>query len=341
MKRVLLTGMSAQQSSSNLAKKTVTFAGVVADILRLNGYDVDHVYPDINLTKSELEKYDRVIVGVSPILSLSSHRAYGALKILSELKGSEKLMYLVDSPEPEKIVISHRSMVRNIDDLFKPFYRGRADYATVSQDHSLRDAISQAALSLLDDWNRKTIYPMTPFVADNDVDALMFDDGRSVFRGVSIDKYLLSYDTFTLTLPMVRSNRWVTTSNKTKWYKTASNTVKHDIVPLRSSKKDTDNDVKDLISKSTGLLATPQNNGLLWWSYQIVQAINTGTLVVSDWRITQALGDSWRLLPAAVEETQTYEYIDLAKDQRDSYLGKIDNIQEMTSRLMNEVENTL
>jgi hypothetical protein len=306
------------------------------------GYTVHHNYPSVETDYKALNEYDLVLVGVSPILSLSSNRAYGALKVINELKTSEKMMYIVDSPEPEKIQISLRSVLKSPETLFKNFYKSRSEFSRVSEDKNTRNNLLSAVEHLSLSWGKKTIYPSSPFINDEDVDRAVFRDETRYFRGVSIDSRLMSTNVFDLLFPRARKKSWVATDIRSKWVSNLKKTLRHDVRALKKSKADNDVDVELSISDSLGLIAGPQANRMLWWSYPIVQAMNTGTVVATDWQIGAKAGGSWTYLPSYFEDCQSvHELIDIARSQRETYLGNIDSVKEAVDRLVNEIENPI
>ena len=113
MSKILLTGMTAPQSSLKSNLRNISFSYAMYSALIDAGHEVEWVDPKIDITKKELESYDSVLVGIAPITSLSANKMYGALNIINLMWGSKKLTLLADAPNISQISTTLRSIKNN------------------------------------------------------------------------------------------------------------------------------------------------------------------------------------------------------------------------------------
>ena len=120
--RILLTGMSSSQTSPKANERNLTFTGVLNKIFTDLGYEVTWRASDINWSRWDLEEsYDAVFVGVVPPTTVSANKAYGALGVIEQLWGSNKLNIVMDWPQQWLIEPSLRSVIAKPQSLIKPF----------------------------------------------------------------------------------------------------------------------------------------------------------------------------------------------------------------------------
>ena len=103
MSRILITGMSAPQYSEALNRKTLGFAGAIKIALEQAGHTVTQKEPDTRWVLRDFTQYDVILVGLSPLVSISSNGVYGTLHTIKLMQNSGKIIYFVDAPEPSKI----------------------------------------------------------------------------------------------------------------------------------------------------------------------------------------------------------------------------------------------
>ena len=108
MSKILITGMSASHASDKTNLRSLSFAGVIKLVLEQQGHEVVQVNPEVSWNLKDLEQYDSVLVGLSPITSLSANHVYGALSVIDVLLDSPKLRLFIDAPEPGKITARAR-----------------------------------------------------------------------------------------------------------------------------------------------------------------------------------------------------------------------------------------
>lgn len=333
MKSIAISGMTASQSSYRSFNSKASFIGLVASELKDSGVAVHFIEPSVLLKKSDLDQYDHVLLGIAPMLSLTANKVYGILHMINLLKDDDSLALFVDAPEPAKIAASLRAIDRKPEDIVKPFYSGRKQYADVAGNRKIMASVIAGAQVLATRWVYTTLYPSTPFTSDENIESQLFGATRDVVQGVQIDSFLLS--TGLNTMPKARGGYWTIDNLRTKWFRSLKNTLGHEVVEMKSNRLSTDSDVEKLIVGSSGAIISPQDDGTLWWSYRMSQALNNDTPVVSDWKITSILGDSWSLLPANVEEMDYVDIYELSVDQRKRYIAALASKQDALQTLKN------
>jgi len=327
MGNTLLTGMTAGHTSKNANERSLTFAGVINQTLTAAGHDVTWADPDINWTQDMLDKFDAVIVGIAPITSLAANRAYGALNIIETMYDSSKLTLYIDAPMPQLITASLSSIERGQTDLVKPFFSYRKQYALAASDPQ-RARLESAIHRLYADPWPTTIYPMLPWEAEPLAKGL--PEGAGGLFGVNLDAVLLSDGPVP---EYERDQVWAIDSYRTRWAITTAKSVVLPTTPMRPDKTTTDWDVEQLMASTIGTMISPQKTGGTWWSYRYVQALRTGSPVVTEWRDSGILGSAWSFLPARIETLSDTDRLSLAQDQKDTYLSAINDRVTATAEL--------
>ena len=129
MSKILITGMTSSHTSENANMRSLSFAGVLNHVLTVNGHEVIQDQPSVSWNLNDLAEYDAVLVGISPITSLSSNYAYGALSVIDVLLDDPRLKLFIDSPEPTRITSSLRAISKTPDNITKPFYSYRKGFS--------------------------------------------------------------------------------------------------------------------------------------------------------------------------------------------------------------------
>ena len=99
-------------------------------------------------TKEFLDQFDSVIVGISPLTSLSANYCYGGLHVVSELLDDKRLTLLVDSPQPGQIIASLKSITANPQAFTKDFYANRQGFQQAGKDAVRTRPVSYTHLTL-------------------------------------------------------------------------------------------------------------------------------------------------------------------------------------------------
>lgn len=318
MSKILITGMSAPHASMEANKRSLSFAGVISAVLSQQGHDVTQVDPEVSWTTQDLEQYDSVLVGLSPLTSLSANRVYGALSVIDVFLESKKLFFFIDAPEPAKITFSLRAMAKNPNNMTKSFYSYRKGYSHASQPNVLSNLIDVVDYLLNESWP-VTLYPSLPWTSSEKV-ANQLPQGATL-KGVNLDSYLLTNQDI-LEIDE-RDKKWAVDNYLTTWAKSTISTLSFSTVPMKWHKGWSDAEVQSQISRCIGALIGPYPVGGTWWSYRMIQCLNSLTPVATDWKESGVLGKEWLHLAASIEEMTKEERYQLAMDQRDSYVASV------------------
>jgi hypothetical protein len=319
MNKILITGMSASQASLKANRRTLSFAGVMHDVLVESGHDVDMKDPGTDWSIDDLEKYDAVIVGVSPITSLSANKAYGALNVIDILWEDPRLRLLIDAPHPAQISASLRSVTSNPSNLIKPFYSYRQGYQLAATKSVSRRLLGVTERLLNEAWP-ETLYPSLPWRKHNLVADELPQKVEGSLTGLNLDSFLVSETA--PKEPEERVNKWAADSPTSSWTRKVQKTLAFPVSGMRHTKGNDDGYAADQISRSVGSLISPHRDGT-WWTYRYIQSLSLGVPVATDWKESQVIGESWSVLAAAVEHMSAGQRRDLAWDQLRDYMSVI------------------
>jgi hypothetical protein len=325
MSKVFLTGMSAPQASSSANQKSLSFAGVLNQVLTSAGHEVTWASPSVHMTMESLDKFDAVLVGVSPISSVGSNRVYGALSVINTLKDSDKLTLFVDAPNTSQIEPSLKSTINNPESLVKSFFSYRKEYSNVVADKELLNAVISGANYLYtQDWVT-TIYPQLPWKSSTRLPS----NAKKNLVGINLDSHLIVGEP----IDADRRPKWVIDNLSTPWAKNTMATLSLPNSLMKWNKGWTDSQVLEQISRSIGAVISPDKKDGTYWSYRYVQAMNTNTPVVTDWSESGVIGDAWNILATNID-TMSQDKRDLiATAQREIYLANIPSKQKAVETL--------
>ena len=319
MSRILITGMSASQASLNANRRSLSFAGVIHDFLTESGHDVVMCDPRVSWSLEDVEEYSAVIVGVSPITSLSANKAYGALNLIDLLWEDPRLRLLVDAPHPAQISASLRSVSTKPGNLTKPFYAYRQGYQ-LAANKTVSTRLLGAVERLLNDTWPETIYPSLPwrdsFLVSDELPA----GARSGLSGINLDSFLVAESAPKGDIEKIA--KWAADNTTSTWTKKVQKTLALPVSPMRHTKGEDDRQVSSQILRSVGSLISPHRDGT-WWTYRYIQSLNAGVPVATDWKESQHIGNSWSVLPATIEHLSDGARRDLAWDQLQDYMSAI------------------
>jgi hypothetical protein len=335
MSKILLTGMTAPQVSSRAHDRSLSFAGVLKDVLTNMGHDVTWGDPDLVSFEPVLKEFDAVLVGLAPITSLSANRAYGALSVVDTLWSSGKLFMFIDSPSVSQIGTSLRATINSPDNLTKDFFSYRKHYEEVKSSPAYQAIMLRAISKLLnEDWP-VTFYSSLPWSSDDDVYASLPESVGDCLIPLNIDSFLASTDSPDRD---VVANKWSYDIPTPHWTKKQLKMVALPGSPMKVNKGATDSDVYMQIQRSVGSLISPDKRQGTWWTYRYIQSLNAGVPVVTEWKESFVLGPSWSVLAASVEEMTSQERSALAASQKEAYLSSIPSKIEVTN-ILNETMN--
>lgn len=325
MSKILITGMSAPQASADANRRSLSFAGLMSAVLTQQGHDVVQADPEVSWTIEDLSEYDSVMVGISPLTSLSANRIYGALSVIDILLDSEKLVLFIDAPEPTKITSSLRAMIKSPQNMTKPFYSYRKDYSYATMPNVLSSLLDVVHYLLNEKWPT-TIYPSLPWSGTGKIISQLPVGASESIQGINLDSYLITNQDTLEVEP--REPKWVVENYLTTWTKSTSATLSLSTLPMKWHKGWSDTDVQTQISRCVGALISPYPTSGTWWSYRLVQCLNVLTPVATDWRESGTLGPAWLHLAASIEEMTDEQRYQLAKDQREAYASAVPSRRE-------------
>lgn len=328
MSKILLTGMSAAQASRKANARTLSFAGVLEKSLSSAGHEVLWEVPSIGWTKEFLDQFDSVIVGISPLTSLSANYCYGGLHVISELLDDERLTLLVDSPQPGQITASLKSITANPQAFTKDFYTNRQGFQQASKD-AVRTRLLATVERLLTATWPTTIYPSLPWQDALTVSNQLSESASQNLVGINLDAELLvpvNYRTD-------RRLKWSADSLNSPWAQKVATGLVYPVSLMKWNKGWADDLVEEQIARSTGVLITPHKKDGTWWTYRYIQAMNTGTPIASLWTETVKIGESWGNLAANIEALSQDERNTIATKQREEYLSAIPSLIDAQKNL--------
>lgn len=327
MSRIFITGMSAQHASSSSNSKNLNFAGVLESVLKTSNHDITWASPSIYMTKESLDKYDLVLVGVSPITSVGANRLYGSLSIIEQLWGDPRLKFFIDGPSQSQIEISLRSTLNNPDSLIKPFFSYRKEYSNVVSESDTQARLLEAIRLLLEeDWGT-TIAPSLPWQHFENIK--LSKNAKTNLELVNLDSHLI----FDEPIEQEKTDKWSVDSYSTNWAKSVVATIGLPHSPMKWSKSWDDGQIFLQIARSIGAIISPDKKDGTWWSYKYIQAMNSGTPVVTDWKESRALGFEWSMLAPSIESMPEPSRRLLALAQKEIYLSAIDGKQKAKNKL--------
>ena len=329
--------MTAPQCSSRAMARSVTFAAAVKTAFEELNIDVEVARPAVDVDVDYLMSFDKIVVGVSPVLSLSSNYAYGALSILSLVLdvSPEKLILFVDSPDPSAVRSNALAVSKSPSSLFKPFHSARKDYSKARENEVISSRIEKAINFLSREWDVVTLYPDFPFFDRVDAEKTFCHVSQSKLVGFQCDAlYVQNRQKKT---GDIDSQIWCVDTDKTQWFRQTKASLKKDYVLMKANKGSDDHDVENVISSSLGAIISPASNGHLWWSHRYVQTLNSGVPIATEWRKSSVLGTSWSILASSLEETPQDERLDIAEEQRNAYLNTLEDRYAVVKSLVERI----
>lgn len=333
MAKIFLTGMTSAHCSSDLNSRSLNFAGVMYKVLTLAGHNVVWGNPSVYMSKQQFSDYDAVIVGISPATSLSSNRIYGALHLIKEFWGDEKLTLFVDVPTVSQITASFKSFSLSEESFTKPFFSSRKEYDSVTGNREIFDKVFSAAQRLgNEDWANNTIYPSLPWKTRSLI-KLSTSAKNRLFK-VNLDSYLLSDEA--LNLETEKIEKWVCDQPSSKWAVNIQEHLALPVVPMKWEKKIDDAQVFSQIARSSAALICPDQRDGTYWNYQYIQAMNAGVPIATQWQESYTVSESWGVLASNIDAMNDNQRNFLAMAQKESYSKAVPN-QELALYLLERV----
>jgi hypothetical protein len=290
--------------------------------------------PSVNWTQEDLSAFDSVVVGVSPLTSLSANYAYGGLHAINELKDSGKLTLLVDAPQVSQIGSGLRSIRSNPESLTKTFYRNRPGFQQASNLEVSTGLLGAVEWLLEEQWPT-TLYPGLPWKSSNDLVDLLPIGAKNSLIEVNRDFDLIKE------LPNEeKRDRWAVDNFMTPWAKSVVQTVAFSTSPMKWHKGWDDSMVQNQISRSIGVMITPYRQDGTWWSYRYAQALSSNTPIATGWQESSRLHESWSFLAATIESMSQNIRDKVSAEQRESYLAALPKKSEADQALQDALKIT-
>lgn len=106
--KILITGCTPAQSSSDSMRRTVGFTSLLYDAFETLGHEVFLTKPHFNYSKEYLNQYDLIFVGIASPSSLSAHYSHGAFALANKARELGKLRLVIDSPNVKRLNLLFR-----------------------------------------------------------------------------------------------------------------------------------------------------------------------------------------------------------------------------------------
>ena len=330
--KILFTGMASHHTKPSTS---VTFFKTLSERVETFA-TIEWAVPSVTWTKEYLDQYDYVVVGLTPPTSPSANKVYGAMHLINIMYESPKLVLVLDHPQLWQYKHSFNSIDSNPMSIFSSFYSKRKEFSIAKESHV--NSIAEANNKLLTKKWPKTLYPSLPWASSRNIDKLLGFSAEESLIPLNLDSFLL---TETESSNSEVGDYWVSDQPKSTWTTGISKLLGLPVSPISSSRKASDLDALESIKKSFALLLAPQERGVgVWWSYRIIQALNTNTPVLSDWKETHLLGPEWSLLGYELENQNKTDILSIARLQKQSYKSNILSQQDSDALLNSIFKNT-
>lgn len=285
--------------------------------------------PKLSWSRSDLENFDLVILGIAPPTSLASNYIYGSLHVLNLLYESPKLKLVVDSPQMWQYKNSIRAFKRDPEQIFGSFYSNRVDYEAAKSSR-VRSSVDSVAEKLQSVKWPTTLVPTLPWLSLDSMTRKVPFISKESLLPLNLDTFLL-----TETSPQIgRELVWAVENTNSVWWKSLESTLRNPGVSIRYSKKPKDAEVAERIKTSMGLIVPPQDRKVgTWWSYRYIQAMNSATPVATYWNDMVGFDQSWLYLAYQLEDMSPYDRQHVAYQQRSSYLENLPTKDESLKTL--------
>lgn len=327
--KILMTGMASAHCSD---KGNMTFfRGLLKAFSEFA--EVTVCEPNLSWSRSDLESYDLVVIGLTPPTALSANKIYGAFHTLNLMYESPKLRVVVDGPQIWQFKNSFNSFVKNPLQIFGSMYSSRKDFSTAKAKYvESMVALSDKLKSL--PWP-KTYLPLLPWKTIEQTAEATGIVPSSKAIGVNIDSFLIDRQSVSST---TKNQAWAVDNVKSSWWDLLAKTIRMPGLPVSSSRKPRDFEVDLNISKSSGLIVTPQDRKVgTWWTYRYLQGLNLNTPIVTYWQDTAGFSEAWSQLAYQVEDMDEYDRQELARKQFVDYVDSIPNTNQVVTILQKDL----
>lgn len=317
--KILLTGSTSSHISSTKHSNSPTFVGQLNKALTYAGHEVVWSEPSVEMDQEYIKSFDSVVVGMAPLNSTAAHRIYGALSVIHYASEAGTLKLLVDAPEPKRVWAGIRAVHNKPEELIKDFYSKRKEYKK-TRDEKVFSRLREAVEFLYENQWPTTVFPVFPWMGFPSLSTDIPQTNITNVVELNFDSDLLSEDLY---FDSEKQDYWVSDYPNSLWTKGIEKTISHEVVPISKSKMESSEQFIERIYNSIGCLVSLHKRNNPWWSVALSQALNCRTPVVTDWRLSQALGRAWSVLPQSIEEMNAEEREELAIAQKEIYLNTV------------------
>lgn len=307
--------------------------GLINQALELSGeHSVTWTEPSIHMSKEYLSEFDAVVVGMAPPTSTAAHRIYGALSVLGNARDVGNLRILLDAPDPSRVWAGLRAVENRPEILVKDFYSKRKEYDAATDDFTLRRLRAIVSDLYTNPWST-TIFPVVPWMSYPSVTNYIPTLSRTDVRGLNLDAFVLEAP---LAVPNPSTGEfWVSDLHSSPWTRRMEPLLSKSVRPIQESRwEHQTTTINRLATNAIGCLASTYKNGDPWWSPFVALSLSVHRPVVTDWKLTSYMGDSWNMLAATVETLSATDSIALAAEQRSTYVKQIPDRKEAASLLV-------
>ena len=334
--KILITGCTPAQSSSDSMRRTVSFTSLLYDAFETLGHEVFLTKPYFHYTKEFLNQYDLVFVGLSSPSSLSAHYAHGAFALANKAKELGKLRLIIDTPNLKKTKTIIQEFYNKPDNFYKSFYSRRMQYIEACTLENRQQIASFISYLHNEKWVQ-TFVPSMPWFSKKAITKYISNVNEDDIIPLCFDRVLLD-ESDDRSIPVL-NNYWCADNVKTPWTIKISKNLNLPVYSTRNNNYSTNEMVLDKMSNSVGTLVSTYQNGDAWWSIAIAQSLIAGVPVVTEWRHTAELGAEWAYLPSTVEEMSPEERMNMAQNQRDFYREAVPSYTDSLEKTARALDN--
>jgi len=337
--KILVTGATSRQANpdaSNVGKKEVAFAWLLAEALRQAGHEVEHRNPSVVET---YEEFDHVFIGLAPLHGLGSNRMYGVLAATLRKWGSGQLSFFVDDPDVGKVTGGLRTMATEPHRVVKPFFAYKLEYEVASQPAVA--AWLQEGVKILHEqqWPR-LIVPAHQWFTGLDVIQKKVPQAAHSITTLDLSAFLPTIDLEGLDgYPDGYDQphrRWICeAAPDNKWLRQQQPIIDVFRIGKDGEKKHPDRRLLAMYKTSWGVLQPPVEP-IGWWNSRIGYARQALVPYVTRWQDVKALGDAYTVLPHTIAEMDVDGRQVLITDQAEAYDHAIPS-KELASSYLAEI----
>jgi len=306
--KILITGMTSRMTSFS---RESSFPSLLARSLSIFGHDVSML-----VEYSGAARYDAVIAGLASPLAPSSTYLVPTAQTIDEAQQQGKLAAVyIDDPDISKIIHGCASALRRPDRLEKPFYASRPGMQAFAENPSLHATV-MAFIERMSAWSWDTVlWPGHPWAQDK-----VAGSGYGSFRSVPVDP--------TAALRQVVAKRWPDTDDVpgrnsppgAHWVAETTYFQDHVFDPSISRQVydvmtgDELTKTSDMFAMSYGVIHGNSTSPGWWTPFPYLAAL-TGRIYIPHPDEGRLMGESYYVLPSAVENLDPTTYSAMAAVQ--------------------------